>query len=120
MAIPHATTTIAVLRPPAADEYAEPYSGAAPGARTPHVAGVRAVIDLPGQGDAGREYRGGGEQTVTELRLICDPCDLRTADHIRDEATDTVYRVEWLLTFPGDFGDTGHTEAGIVNVQGLV
>lgn len=106
--IPLATTTITVLRAPAGDDDAEPYSG-----RTPdewdEVATVRAVID-PG---AGREQIAGGEQGISDLDLTCDLVDLNRLDQVRDDSTGITYRVVWLMTYPGE-----HIEAGLRLVEG--
>lgn len=119
MALPLATTTIAVLRSAPADEYAEPYSGAPE--RSTVASGVPAVIDTPVGRTAGREYVAGGEQTTTELRLLCDRTELSRLDHIRDERTDQVYRLEWFVDFPGSApGDDGHVEGGLSMVEGLI
>lgn len=107
--IPLATTTITVLRQAEADQYEEPYSGQPAAGRTEHATGVRAVIDRP----TGREQVAGGEQSIVDLELVCDPCGLDYRDLIRDDTTGRVYRVVFALYFPGD-----HDEAGLRIVEG--
>lgn len=108
--IPLATTTIAVLRASAPDQYDEPYGGSTPADRSEVAAGVRAVIDRP----TGREQVAGGEQNRVDLSLACDPCDINHLDQVRDENTDQVYRVVWVLAYPG------HVEGGLQIVSGEV
>lgn len=103
--IPLATTTISILR--GADDYAEPYSGG--DSNTVVAAGVRAVIGRP----AGREQIGGGEQSVLDTQLACDPADLRYTDIVRDDTDGIEYRVVWTHTYPGEV-----TEALLRNVNG--
>lgn len=107
--IPVATTSITVLRPPAVDLYAEPYSGTGTATMQQIATGVPAVIERP----RGTIQLAGGEQTITELRLLCDPVDLQRLDRVTDESTGTVYRILWLLVYPGD-----HIEAGLRDVEG--
>jgi hypothetical protein len=121
VSIPLATTTIAVRRPPVADQYAEPYSGTTTEDFDEVVTGVRAVIDVPVARDAGRERVAGGEQTDTEFRFTCDPCDITRLDYITDEATGWHYRVTWVHRFGvigGGYAD--HVEGGLERVEGLV
>lgn len=108
--IPLATTTIAVLRAPAGDEYAEPYAGAGTATWTRATTGVRAVIGRP----SGREEVAGGEQSVWDFQLVCDPVELRRLDQVEDESTGVVYRVVWLMAYPG------LVEAGLRLVEGEV
>ncbi len=109
--IPVATTTVTVLRVAPADEYAEPYSGAEPGNRVTVARKVRAVI---GRG-TGREQLGGGEQSILDVDLACDPIDLRPTDLVRDDYDNTLYRVVWAHTYPREV-----TEGGLRNVAGDV
>lgn len=120
--IPLATTKVTILRVPAVDEYAEPYSGSTNADRDVVVSGIRAVIDIPVGRQAGIERVAGGEQTRTELRLAADPCDLNRTDVVLDELTGIYYTITWCLRYSGNgaAGDLGHVEAGIVNVEGLV
>lgn len=115
MGLPLSTTTITVLRPAPADLFAEPYAGTNVSGLTEVVTGVRAVIDIPVARDAGREVAQGGEQTVTEFRFSCDPCDVANQDYIRDDTTNAVYRVVWHFDFAGH-----HIEGGLRVVEGLV
>lgn len=108
--IPLATTRITVLRAPAADDYAEPYSGNDPADRVVVASGVRAVVDRP----TGREQMAGGEQSTVDMSLVCDRCDIGYRDLVRDERTDLVYRVVWTV----DYGP--HIEGGLEFVQGVV
>lgn len=112
MAVPVATTTVTVLRPPVADDYAEPYADVRTADLTVVVSGVRAVLYL-GRG-TGRQATAGGEQTVTDLRFSCDPADVRSVDYLRD-ADGVLYRVTWCFAYPGS-----HIEGGLELVEGLV
>lgn len=114
MAVPLATTTITVLRAPVADLYAEPYSDTRTADLVEVATKVRAVIDVAPRG-AGTEVAAGGEQTVTELRLICDVCNLTNVDYVRDERTGVTYRITWCFEYPGE-----HIEGGLKLVEGLV
>lgn len=116
MSLPHATTTVTVLRAPDADRYAEPYTGADPGARQPAAQGVRAVLDAPG----GSEAVAGGEQTVIRFHLLADPCDLRSTDWVRDDTSGLAYRVVWALPLNDMAGRPHHVEAAVELVEGLV
>lgn len=105
--IPLATTTISVLRD--SDDYAEPYSGT--DSSTVVATGIRAVIGRP----AGTEQIGGGEQSVLNVQMACDPADIRYTDTIRDESDQVLYRVVWTHTYPGEV-----TESLLRNVTGNV
>lgn len=115
MALPLATTTVTVLRPPTSDDYAEPYGGTRTADLVEVESGVRAALDVPVARDAGREYRAGGEQTLTEFRFAVDPCDVRNTDYMRDDRTGVLYRVTWVF----EFADS-HIEGGLRLVEGLV
>lgn len=107
--IPLATTTITVLRQSVPDQYDDPYSGHSAADRTEFATGVRAVIDRP----AGREQVAGGEQSIADLELVCDPVGLDYRDLIRDDSSGRVYRLVWALSFPGE-----HEEAALRIVEG--
>ncbi|MBM3679152.1 MAG: hypothetical protein FJW96_14955 [Actinobacteria bacterium] len=110
MAIPLATTTIAVLRVPA-DASRDPYD---PQPEPETVAsGIRAHISSP----SGRERTAGGSQEVVEFRLACDPTDLRHTDRVQDEQSDAVYEVIWARPRQGHGLD--HVEAGLKQVTGV-
>lgn len=106
--IPISTTTIAVLRIPAAASYDEPYSGAGQPTRIPVITGVRAVIDRV----TGTSNIEGGQQNVTLYQLTCDPCDLIYLDLILDELSGRTFRIRWLMHYPQ------HVEAGIRDIDG--
>lgn len=110
--IPLNTTTISVLRIPAASDYDEPYSGADETARDVAAEGVRAVIDFPG-GNLDVE---GGQQNVAEYGLKCDPISggLVNTDWIQDARDSRVYRLVWFI----DFGT--HLEARMTDTEGEV
>lgn len=110
MAVPVATTTIAVLRVPF-DPARDPYD-AKPAAEV-IASGLRAHISTP----RGREQIAGGSQEVVEFRLSCDPVDLRHTDQVRDEQTDAVYDVTWARVRRGLGLD--HIEAGLKQVAGV-
>ncbi|MBM4414904.1 MAG: hypothetical protein FJ035_01235 [Chloroflexi bacterium] len=109
MAVPLATTTIAVLRVPV-DATRDPYD-AQPAADTV-ASGVRAHISSP----SGREHVAGGSQEVVEFRLACDPVDLRHTDRVQDEQTGSTYEVVWARPRQGLGLD--HIEAGLKQVSG--
>lgn len=116
MTIPLSTTTITVLHQ-GGDPYAEPYG---PPDQIEGDTGVRAVIDAAAYGaSAGTEAQGGGEQTRTVLRLLCDPCDLTSRSWIRDDTDAVVYRVVWMLHH-APAHHLSHIQAGIELVEGLV
>lgn len=113
--IPLATTTIDVLRLAEADRFAEPYSGDTLPRRTTQFEGVRAVIQRQSNRSSGIEQNAGGEQSITDLELTADLIDLKHTDLVRDNSSDIVYRVVWVISYPGE-----HTEAGLRRVEGLV
>lgn len=111
MAIPLATTTIAVLRVEE-DETRDPYD-AAPDPDTV-ASGVRAHISSPG----GSENVAGGSQEVVTFRLDCDPTDITNTDQVQDETTDALYEVVWVEQRQGLGLD--HTVADLKRVTGVV
>lgn len=108
--IPLATTTVTVTEPAAVDLYAEPYAGAGAAARTATAVGVRAVIDPA----AGRQQVAGGEQSIWDFDLVCDPAPMTRLAHVVDESTGVDYDVVWVMAYPD------HVEAGLRLVQGEV
>lgn len=110
MAVPIATTTIAVLRVPT-DVSRDPYD-AQPDPETV-VSGVRAHVSSP----SGRERVAGGSQEVVEFRLACDPTDLRHTDRVQDEQSGATYEVVWARPRQGLGLD--HVEAGLKQVTGV-
>lgn len=116
MPIPLTTTTITVLRQ-GGDPYAEPY---APPNQVQVATGIRAVIDISAYGvAAGTEVQGGGEQTRTVVRLVCDPCDITSRDWVRDDATAVLWRVLWVV-FHAPNHRLAHVQGGLELVEGLV
>lgn len=111
MPLPLATTTVTILRAPAADDYAEPYSGTPTAGLDEVVTGVPAVIYAP----TGREAVAGGEQTATDLRFVCEPVDIKSTDYLKDDTTGVTYRITWWISYPGE-----HVEGAIRLVEGLV
>ena len=109
MAVPLATTSIAVLRVPT-DATRDPYD-AQPAPETV-VSGVRAHISSP----SGRERVAGGSQEVVEFRLACDSVDLRHTDRVQDEQSGAIYEVVWARSRQGLGLD--HVEAGLKQVSG--
>lgn len=107
--IPLSTTTVSVLRLSDGTDYDEPYGGAEPLNRTVVVAGLPAVIDHPN----GNAQLAGGVQAIGEYQLVCDNADLSYLDLISDDGTGKVYRITWLIAYPGD-----HIEAGLRAVEG--
>ena len=110
--IPLSTTTITVLRTPVADIYDEPYGGGTPADREVVATGVRAVIDRP---TGIREQVAGGEQSTVELLLTCDLTDITYLDLVRDDNTQQVYGVRYVITYQGS-----HTEAGLRITEGVL
>ena len=110
MAVPLATTTIAVLRAPA-DASRDPYD-VQPEPETV-ASGVRAHISSP----SGRERVAGGSQEVVEFRLACDLTDLRHTDRVQDEQSGATYEVVWARARQGLGLD--HVEAGLRQVNGV-
>jgi len=106
--VPLATTTITVLRPVAGDPY-EP-SETPPATVT---TGIRAHISTP---NVGNSRIVGGQQSVVEPRLACDPCDFTFTDLVRDDTTGQVYGVSWVQRRIGLGLD--HMEAGLRFVEG--
>jgi len=102
--------------------YAEPYSGQRPQDRHVVAEDIRAVIDVPVGRQAGIERNRGGESVRTELRLVCDPCDLVHTDQVLDSLNGIYYSISWIVKFPGQGSgdDEGHIEAGVVHIEGLV
>lgn len=111
MALPIATTTIAVLRRTvlATDD---PYEVTAVPAAV--AEGVRAVIGAP----SGNELVAGGSQEDVTHRLDCDTTDLRNTDQVRDETTSETFDVVWARSRTGLGLD--HTVAGLRQVTGVV
>jgi hypothetical protein len=114
--IPLTTTTITVLRQ-AGDPYGEPYD-------LPNTVevetGIRAVIDISAYGvAAGQEVQGGGEQTRTVVRLICDPCDITSRDWVRDDGAGQIWRVLWVV-YHAPSHELAHVQGGLETVEGLV
>jgi hypothetical protein len=106
MTLPLSTTTITVLRPADGDPYVA--SVQAPTV----VATVPAHISSP----SGTSQIIGGEQSTVELRLICEGCDLRHTDLVKDNATDAVYSVSWVTIRRGLGLD--HVSAGLRFTEG--
>ena len=109
--IPLSTTTITILRIPAANAYDEPYDGSGEPERDIVASGVRAVIDYPG----GNIQLEGGQQNISEYGLKCDPVDLQHTDWVKDETSMRVYRVVWFMEFPAS-----HIEARMLDTEGEV
>lgn len=105
-----ATTTITVLRV-ADDPDRDPYDP--PPAASEVATGVRAHIGSA----TGREQAVGGQQSVTDLRLVCDPVDLRHTDQVRDDTTGETFEVVWVKQRTGLNLD--HTAAYVRHVEGL-
>lgn len=112
MSIPHAETTIKVLRVPD-DPMRDPYDPPPPPDTI--AAGVRAVIST----SSGRESTAGGSQSITELRLSCDPYDggLHHEDTVVDEHSGEEFDVVWSRHRRGMGLD--HFAAGLKQVKGL-
>lgn len=113
MAIPVATTTITILRVPA-DPARDPYDPQPDPATV--ATGIRAHIST----STGRETVEGGSQSITSLRLACDPFagELHHLDRIRDEQSGRDYEVVWEER-RYQFG-LDHYTAGIERVSGVV
>lgn len=119
MAIPIATTTIKIMRPPDADAGKDPYDDD----KTPMdtiATGVRAVFYSPGAGASigGGEHGPTGSQEAVRWQLGADPCDLRHIDTVVDETTTQQYAVAWAKARPDPDGDLAHVVAGVDEVRG--
>lgn len=113
MAIPIATTTIAVRRV-AADPDRDPYD---PQPDPSTVAsGIRAHLSLAG----GSETEAGGSQQIVNWRLSCDPFDegLHHKDQVVNEQSGSVYEVVFSETREGMGMD--HFQAGLTQVSGVI
>jgi hypothetical protein len=111
MALPLATTTIAVKRLPAAVLNAEPYGVAVP--LTTIASGVRAVLGKPRM----VERVSSGEQAEMVLELRCDPTDIEHLDQVVDERIGRVYEVVGAELRTGVGMD--FVQATVKRVQGL-
>lgn len=111
MSLPLATTTISVLRLPD-DDPSNPRDGADdPPERSKVATGIRAQIGSP----SGTENRQGGNRTVMRYALHCDPFDFKPTDQIQDEATGTVYDLDWAETRRALIP---HTVGGLTRTRG--
>lgn len=119
MAIPVAITTITILNPDDDDLFEEPYEG-----RTyvSAATGIRAVIDTPTSGaHGGRDKVAGGEQTITTLRLFCDPCPISRLSLVVDEAKpDFRYKVLWLQEYTDPTVGLDHIQGEVELVEGAI
>ena len=111
MAIPFATTTIAVLRA-GAGASDDPYDPQPE--RETVASGVRAHIST----STGYEQTQGGSQSIGDFRVTCDPTDIRHTDRIVDEVTGEEFDVEWATPRRGLGLD--HTFAGLKQVKGAL
>lgn len=114
MAIPFATTTIAILRQADEDLEGEPYQD------SPYLTiatGIRAVVSMSPQ-NRGEETTRGGERSKVKARLSCDPCDLRHTDRVKDLTTNTEWTVEYSEPRVGLGVD--HVTAGLFRTGGLI
>jgi hypothetical protein len=118
VALPIATTTIAIKRPPAADDGKDPYDAKAP--MTTVASGVRAAFVSPSGGASigGGENGITGSQEVVGWQLLADPCDLQHYDTVVDETTTQQYSVAWAKARPDPDGDLDHVVAGVDEVRG--
>lgn len=116
MPIPVSTTTITIRSPDAASLRAEPYQELT---YTDAATGVRAVIDTPTSGaHGGADYRAGGEQTVTGLRLFCDVAPLHRLSLVVDESNGRVFRVVWFQLYDDASVGLDHIQGEIEMVEG--
>lgn len=113
MSIPISTTTVTVLRVPGSATR-DPYDPEP--AATTVAAGVPAHIST----SYGREQQRGGSQSVTSLRLSCDPipAGLLHTDRILDDKTGEVYEVTWAVARFGLGMD--HLQGGLRQVSGVI
>lgn len=118
MAIPIATTTVTIKRPPAADDGKDPYDAKA--AMTTVATGVRAAFVSPSGGASigGGENGITGSQEVVGWQLLADPCDLQHYDTVVDETTTQQFSVAWAKSRPDPDGDLDHVVAGVDEVRG--
>jgi hypothetical protein len=114
MAIPFATTTIAILRLSEEAMDGESYQTEV---RSVFATGIRASISMSPQ-NRGEETTQGGERAKVKARLSCDPCDLRHTDQVVDLVTDDVWNVEYTQNRVGLGID--HVTAGLYRFAGRV
>jgi hypothetical protein len=116
--IPVSTTTIAIKRPPAADDGKDPYD--AKSALDTIATGVRAAFVSPSGGASigGGENGITGSQEVVGWQLLADPCDLRHYDTVVNETTTQQFSVAWAKSRPDPDGNLDHVVAGVDEVQG--
>jgi hypothetical protein len=107
VAIPLATTTIAVL---SGSTSGDPYESQ-PG-DTASATGIRAHISTS---TGGETVRGGQQEEVT-FRLSADPVELTHTDRVKDEKTGEVYEVVW--TRPRTGLGLDHVQAGLRQIRG--
>ena len=100
--IPLASTTITTSRPDPTEDPAD--SSAEP---TVVATGVRAHFSVP----RGRTTIAPGEQSVVDMVMGCDPCDLKHTDLVTDDTTGVVYTVVWVVERSGLGLD--HLEVGV-------
>ena len=119
MAIPIATTTITIKRPPEADNNRDPYDPPS-GPLATVTTGVRAAFTTPAGSAAlgGGEHGPTGSQEAVGWRLAADPCDLRHIDTVVDETTNQEYGVTWAKLRSDPDGDLDHVIADVVEVKG--
>ena len=108
-----ATTTITILRPPEADDAADPYDEPTSPLETV-ATGVPATFSSP----SGSENGATGSQEDIEWRLLADPCDLQHHDTVVDDTTAERYGVTWTHARPDPDGDLAHVVAGVTRVVG--
>lgn len=115
MAIPFNTTFVTVSRPTTVD--VEPYDGEPNKAVV--ATHVRAVIGAFSRTVSATEYRAGGEEASTILKLTCDipPSKIDHLDWIVDETTGVEYQVNWAFERVGLGLD--HMTCEIQRIQGL-
>lgn len=87
MALPVATTTIAVERS-TQDGTLDAIDGVT---FSQLASGIRAVIGSP----SGAETVTGSSSSTVTARLNCDPTDLKHGDRVYDEQTAITYEVSW-------------------------
>lgn len=121
MTIPVATTTIRVERAVsvALGQQVDPYDDAVPGPAGQALViaeGVRAVFSRI----RGADSEDGGQRSVVEAELRCDPVDILSLDTVVDEATGERWSIRSVQTAGSASGRLTHVKAPVFRVIGEI
>jgi len=112
MAIPLPTTTVGILRRTVDRTKDTMVDGPALTFTPTAATAVRAHLSAP----KASEQAAGGSQQITDVVMLCDPCDVNHFDRVIDAYDSGVYEVSWVIHRHGIGGD--HVQAGLRIVQG--